>query len=554
MKVFLMYKDRDFGPREGLLPDDDDLQRPSWRPLRTAAAEQLPPAVAALSKDLELETLLGAMAAGDDYLLLVARKAVLASLQEPEMILYRQQILADCLERPDLVRQMYAIAVEAIERERGVWGWMSTSADGVLHRSVEVITNFMELLKRLRRIAIQHGFQFRSEGFRRFFAMVASELDDEYLAVVEEHLRRLGSRDGMLISAELGPGNRGVNYILRKTSFAKQSWIERLQNWVEQLPRRDRSSYVYELADRDESGYKALSELIGRGIGHVAIALGQSADHILSFFRMLRLDLGFYIGCLNLRERLAAKGEPVCFPEPFPSERPIFSAQGLYDVCLSLNLGERAIGNDVAGDGKVLIMITGANRGGKSTFLRSVGLAQLMMQSGMFVPAHSYRADVSAGILTHFKREEDSTMKSGKLDEELRRMSLIIEKVTPNSLVLLNESFASTNEREGSEIARQIVRALLEAGVKVFYVTHMFDLAQGFYRAKEDNSLFLRAERLADGRRTFRLVEGEPMPTSYGEDLYRRIFGRSLPASQLSRHDIEEAQEPENSERIPRMR
>ncbi len=87
-------------------------------------------------------------------------------------------------------------------------------------------------------------------------------------------------------------------------------------------------------------------------------------------------------------------------------------------------------------------------------------------------------------------------MKSGKLDEELGRVSSIVDNVTPNSVVLLNESFASTNEREGSEIARQIVQALLEAGIKVFYVTHMFDLAQAFSSAKMDGALLLRAERL----------------------------------------------------------
>ena len=148
-----------------------------------------------------------------------------------------------------------------------------------------------------------------------------------------------------------------------------------------------------------------------------------------------------------------------------------------------------------------------------------------MMQCGMFVPAESFRANVCDRLFTHFKREEDAGMRSGKLDEELSRMSAIVDSMTPNSIVLLNESFASTNEREGSEIARQIVRALVETGIKVFYVTHLFDLAQGFYLAKMDGALFLRAERLADGRRTFRLVEGEPLPTSYGEDLYRRIFG-----------------------------
>src|SRR5581483_9197055 len=163
--------------------------------------------------------------------------------------------------------------------------------------------------------------------------------------------------------------------------------------------------------------------------------------------------------------------------------------------------------------------------GGKSTLLRAIGLAQLMMQSGMFVSAETFRANVCAGVFSHFKRQEDAGMKSGKLDEELSRMSWIIDRITSNSIVLLYESFASTNEREGSEIAGQIVRALLENSIKVVYVTHMLELAHGFYQAKADSSLFLRAERLPDGQRTFRLVEGEPLATSYGADLFRRIFG-----------------------------
>ncbi|MGH3781179.1 MAG: hypothetical protein ACRDRO_11275, partial [Pseudonocardiaceae bacterium] len=87
------------------------------------------------------------------------------------------------------------------------------------------------------------------------------------------------------------------------------------------------------------------------------------------------------------------------------------------------------------------------------------------------------------------------------------------------------ESFASTNEREGSEIARQIIRALVDNGIKVFFVTHLFDLAHSLYLHQADTSLFLRAQRHDDGQRSFRLVEGEPLSTSYGKDLYARIFG-----------------------------
>ena len=68
-----------------------------------------------------------------------------------------------------------------------------------------------------------------------------------------------------------------------------------------------------------------------RGIGLVARALAQSTDHICDFFSMLRLELGFYVGCLNLHDRLARKGEPTCFPEPLASGKAMLSGRGLYD-------------------------------------------------------------------------------------------------------------------------------------------------------------------------------------------------------------------------------
>ncbi len=119
-------------------------------------------------------------------------------------------------------------------------------------------------------------------------------------------------------------------------------------------------------------------------------------------------------------------------------------------------------------------------------------------------------------------------MESGKFDEELARMSAIADRITPDSLVLFNESFSSTNEREGSEIARQIVHALLDRRVKVFFVTHQYDFARSFCDRHVQDALFLRAERLPDGTRTFQLAEGRPLETSYGEDLYREVFGAGV--------------------------
>ena len=91
-------------------------------------------------------------------------------------------------------------------------------------------------------------------------------------------------------------------------------------------------------------------------------------------------------------------------------------------------------------------------------------------------------------------------------------------------MLLCNESFASTNEREGSEIARQVVDALLDAGVKVVFVTHLFDLAHGIHASARETpcSCVPSAATTANVRTSS--PKASPLPTSYGEDTYRRIF------------------------------
>jgi hypothetical protein len=536
MKVFLLHRDRDFAVRPELrdamfdamtsgdlfaltrVSRDRERKKEPGPPLAPAGND------AVLAQDLELRTLWNAMAAGDEFLFEMAKRAVLSPLTSPDAIVYRQQVLADCLEHPEIVRQLYQLAVEALENERAVGGlWSIAGPDRILSRSVRVLELQAGVLRRLRQIADQQAAGFRSEGFTRFFAMLADELADDYLKTVEQHLRELEFKRGVLESAELGKGFKGRRYIVR---------TPREQRWTERLPFGNRAgSYSFTIPPRDENGFKSLEEIRGRGINLVANSVAQSADHVKSFFSMLRLELAFYLGCLNLHDRLAGKGEPVCFPEPLPASQLSLTADGIYDVCLTLHLGNRAVGNKVLADGKSLVMITGANQGGKSTLLRGLGLAHLMMQAGMFAGARSFRAGVCDGVFTHYKREEDATMESGKLDEELSRMSAIAGQVTRHSILLCNESFASTNEREGSEIARQVVRAMLRKQIKVFFVTHMYDLARSFHAQQPGNALFLRAERKPDGRRTFRLTEGEPLPTSYGEDSYRRIFGAAGPAA-----------------------
>jgi DNA mismatch repair ATPase MutS len=501
MKAFLMHPDCDF-----------DFER------------ALPANEESLIQDLELETLLSTMAVGDRFMFEVARRALLLSLPDPEAIAYRQQVMTDCLEQPAIVRELYTLAGEALSAQKSVWwGLRNDSPRRTLGTSVQKMELFVGYLRLLHAIAEEHAVKFSSPGFTRFFAMLRDELNDTYFDLVERQLKTLKFQGGMLMSAQLTAGNKGRAYTLRRPR--DQGFLGRIF---------DRSGYSFTIPDRDVSGFNALSALEDKGTNLVANALAQSVDHVDGFFVMLRTELAFYVACLNLSERLAELGEPTAFPNPVDGAEWALSARGLYDVCLALTTGQRVVGNDVDADGKSLVMITGANQGGKSTFLRSVGLAQLMTQCGMFAGAQSLRVNVCDGIFTHYKREEDETMESGKLDEELARMSAIANHVTANCILLCNESFASTNEREGSQIARQVVRALLDEGVRVVFVTHMFDLADGFHRQELDTALFLRAERRSDGERSYNVSPGAPLPTSYGEDSYRKIFGASVGTAQAN--------------------
>jgi DNA mismatch repair ATPase MutS len=496
MKAHLLYRDRDFD-----------------------FTASLPPGHHELIQDLELVTLLRAMAGGDKFCYETSQKVLLACLPDPEAIRYRQQVLADCLARPEVIREMYAIATAAVDDKRTLWGYGGNyqTPSSNLSGAVSQLVAHTARLRQLRTIADDNAEEFRSDGVTALLATLRRELDDEYFAEIGVRLKELRFRSGVLMSAELDRNNSGINFVLRDAGGRRP--------WRERLGIGSRSSYSFTLDPRDEAGGQILSDLTSRGINLVANAAAQSADHIASFFTMLRGELGFYVGCLNLRDELAAKGVPVAVPEPAAPSSLVFGCADLRDTCLALQSPDPVVGNDVTADGRPLVIITGANSGGKSTFLRSVGLAQLMMQCGLFVTARSYTADAATMIFSHFIREEDPSMTSGRLDDELWRMSAIVDALGPHGLVLFNESFAGTNEREGAEIGYQIVRALLDTQVRVFFVTHRYEFAERFRREHAATTLFLRAGRQSDGQRNYKLATADPLPTSFGEDLYYRLGG-----------------------------
>ncbi|HEY9778341.1 MAG TPA: hypothetical protein V6C81_31555 [Planktothrix sp.] len=470
-----------------------------------------------IARDLELNFLIGAMSGGDDFVSQVAREALLSgSHNDLESMLYRQSVLRDCLQNSAFIKKMYELSTDFLEKKKeNRLGIFSHTPSGVVRDGTKFLRYLIDCVATLKQTATGYESKFKSEGFSNLFSVLSSSLSDDFISRVTQHLQQLEFDDGILVSAELGEGNQGINYMLHKSGKS---------GFLPGVFARKSSAQTFRVDPRDDAGARNLGVLRDRGLYAIANALGRSCNRILNFFHQLRTELAFYVGCINLHRKLCATDSPLCFPICDIENRLPLSAVNLCNANLALK-SNGVVSNSFVADGKKQVLITGCNQGGKTIFLQSIGVAQLMMQSGMFVVAESFVSDFYQGVFTHFRREEDATMASGKFDEELLRMSEIVDMLAPNSLLLFNESFAATNEREGSVIANEVITAILTGNARILFVTHFYEYARRVWENNgSDAVLFLRAERRSNGERTFKLMPGEPLPTSFGTDLHAQIY------------------------------
>ena len=270
-----------------------------------------------------------------------------------------------------------------------------------------------------------------------------------------------------------------------------------------------------------------LSNVASRMMSHLVKKLRSvlSAYSDISIVTISKLipELTYYI---NFAEFIAAakkKGMHFCKAQPVPAVNGIcmMNAKGFYNLKLasSLTNSEEVVDNDlVYDDSHVIYLLTGANRGGKTTLTQAVGLLYALAQGGIYVPADTFEYTPADLIFTHFPADEDKTMDLGRLGEECVRFKEIFDGATSGSLVLLNETFSTTSFEEGYYIAVDAVRALRLKGIRTIYNTHMHKLAQN---AADFNvsSIVMASE---EGKRSYKVVEKAPEGSSYARDIAQK--------------------------------
>lgn len=495
-------------------------------PDKTIEGEEPYPSFQDIYKDLNLNIILKTMAQDDVFVMDHIRSVMMVPIREPAVTAYRYAVIRDFYGNHDLIDVMYSICRRGMrlagrykkEQEQN----RNRSASGAGH--VISVLNFtadsITLLKELAAAVEERKQDLESEGLKRFCERFSSYPLDEFQEFQRNAMFYTTGGEGIFsirISGGLKLDSSRLCKCRSYNAAALKNTSRKLLKLYYKIVKRDTILVENEELERD------LHAFVDIHMHHLMKFYEPLTMDLSSFWFEFSREMSFYKGVNTLQNRMAELSLPLCY-----GENCVGSQQkeivDLYELSLALYVQVRPVPNSLNGNDSVLTIITGANQGGKSTFLRSFGIAQVLLQCGMPVPASKFCSHLYSKIHTHFTRKEDAMLSRGRLEEELKRMSSIISQLSRGSLLLLNESFASTTEKEGSQIAYNVVMPLYRKNIKIMMVTHLHEFASRVYEEHLDNTEFLVAERRENGDRTFRMLPGRPHYSSYGTDLYNYMI------------------------------
>ena len=462
---------------------------------------------------------------------------------DPAVIRYRQEIFADMLAHEQIGKTLSKLVpilfdIMELRRLQNESGDSSDYLSGMTEielyiSSIDVLYNGL--------CKGENGF--KGKAFCALRDYIKNLVESDYYAELNERLAELTNRVreiksvtiGVNLDAQLRPREAGVLSV-NPESFRSGDTLHKILrlNFKE-----DEYTCIANLVPfgkkQSENQKTALSLAFNSAINDVYRQSLRSWKKIVQtyvlentdFLLNLLPEFEFVLKATNLMRALQIKGNKLCAPQIAPAKDRAFTAHALYNPAVALKVEDPIVTNDVVFDDKAgIYVLTGPNRGGKSVITCAVGLAQAMLQLGMFVPADEAVISPADAIFTHFPTGADDTIDKGRLGEECARLCDIFAAITEKSLVLLDESLSSTGSFEASYIAAEVLAGLSRVGCRCVFSTHLHELA-----AEIDNinartapaggvpidTLVAGIEK--EGRRSFRILRAKPDGKSYARDI-----------------------------------
>lgn len=199
-------------------------------------------------------------------------------------------------------------------------------------------------------------------------------------------------------------------------------------------------------------------------------------DTIVAFTQ----DVQFYIVYLKYMSKFKKAGLKFCYPKMLSESKNIYNYKG-YDLALADKLIKHnmpVICNDFyLKDNERIIVVSGPNQGGKTTFARAFGQVHYLASLGCPVPGKESQLFLFDRIFTHFEKEENIKTLNGKLKDELVRMKYILSHATSNSIIIMNEMLSSTSLKDAISIGKKIIEPITEMDSLCVCVTFIDEIA-----------------------------------------------------------------------------
>lgn len=442
----------------------------------------------------------------------VLRKILMKMPASPEIVRYRREIYSELRRDPALCKELFEICDSLrfsfndrpvqIGRQSTIWELIQR------FRSLE---HYIRSVLKLRDLFA--GRTFQSEGMKRFHSFIRdisadsgfdellkdiSALDDDVYSIHSITL-------GVNLNADFYPAEVGI-VSLNRFFYDEQTALQNFMAFHRRDHVSDRDLYPFSMEKHfdgwdwfekhcygiqtphratDSILINNLTEIVEKMLPNLTAKLKRVLDRYVHVSGRALADLSdellFYLRFISFEQKLTENGFPCCDATESEDDTAL---TGLYNVKLAVlsmqgDLSENVVCNDLAFTKEQTVQIlTGPNRGGKTILTQAIGLAFLLYQSGVFVPASAAKIRLCDGIYTHFPVEEERTVSLGRLGEEAERCREICKTATADSLLLFNESFATTSHTESLYIAEDVLKYLCCLGARTCFNTHMHELAE----------------------------------------------------------------------------
>ena len=472
--------------------------------------------------DLNLDQAVASIAAGrDEYDI---KTFFYEPLQHVDDVIYRQEVFRD-LDDKELRSKILAFG----EGMRGVRDLLKSAARASYEMErqawfLDAVHAFSDLVKNLT-IALC-SLPVTSRGFFRLRRYLDGYVHSETFSALSREADAIKDALGeVLLSIVIGADGFQVKKPAEEQDYnaaVERTFQKFRQGQVKNYkvsPSTDRFMNHIEAAIVAFAG--ELYPDVFKRLADYCAANSEFIDPVLASFDR---EVQFYLAYLDHTEKLAAHGLPFCYPDTRRSleDTDVF-AHDAFDIALAEKLVRTkgvVVVNDFMLRGRErILVVTGPNQGGKTTFARMFGQMHYLASLGCPVPGRKAKLILADAIWTHFEREENLESQQGKLQDDLFRIRQILLRASPDSIVLLNEIFTSTMLEDAVYLSRRVMTELIRRGVLAVWVTFIEELAN----FSEETVSVVSGVRAADPTvRTFKIERRAPDGLSHAMSIARK--------------------------------